>query len=214
MITIKNESSYSEYSKRIKELSSKENCEELENLKDEIYNDGENLSIQEVTDLISEIHRVCYNKNESIMTYRIPLDIVESIIKNEEFYNKILEYYGDKKPNYLQMSRDLCQAINFTQRMSAVSRPVNNVVIVGEDRISPRQNLIIEFNNKIYDLTNKQYNYTKEQIGEINQRNYDEFDKSIADETISESVSNKYYLIKDLFERMYRSILASRSPKV
>lgn len=212
MITIKNEGSYSDYSKRIKDLASKGNCEELDKLKDEIYNDGENLSVQEVADLIAEIHRVCYNKNESVMTYRIPLNIVESIIKSEDFYNKLLEYYGDK-PNYLQMSRDLSQAINFTQRMSAVSRPVNNVIIVGEDRVSPRQNLIIEFNNRIYDLTNKQYNYIKEQIGEIDQRNYDEFDKSTTDETIVESVSNKYYLIKDLFERMYRDILANRNPK-
>lgn len=212
MITIKNEGNYSDYSKRIKELVSKGNCEELDKLKDEIYNDGENLSVQEVADLIAEIHRVCYNKNESVMTYRIPLNIVESIIKNEDFYNKLLEYYGDK-PNYLQMSRDLCQAVNFTQRMSAVARPVNNVIVVGEDRVSPRQNLIIEFNNRIYDLTNKQYNYVKEQIGEIDQRNYDEFDKSTADETVVESVSNKYYLIKDLFERMYRDILANRNPK-
>lgn len=212
MITIKNEGSYSDYSKRIKDLVSKGNCEELDKLKDEIYNDGENLSVQEVADLIAEIHRACYNKNESVMTYRIPLNIVESIIKNEDFYNKLLEYYGNK-PNYLQMSRDLCQAVNFTQRMSAVARPVNNVIVVGEDRVSPRQNLIIEFNNRIYDLTNKQYNYVKEQIEEIDQRNYDEFDKSTTDETIVESVSNKYYLIKDLFERMYRDILANRNPK-
>lgn len=212
MITIKNEGNYSDYSKRIKELVSKGNCEELDKLKDEIYNDGENLSVQEVADLIAEIHRVCYNKNESVMTYRIPLYIVESIIKSEDFYNKLLEYYGNK-PNYLQISRDLCQAINFTQRMSAVARPVNNVILTGEDRVSPRQNLIIEFNNRIYDLTNKKYNYVKEQVGEIDQRNYDEFDKSNSDETVVESISNKYYLIKDLFERMYRDVLANRNPK-
>ena len=68
-------------------------------------------------------------KNESVMTYRIPLNIVESIIKSEDFYNKLLGYYEDKKPNYLQISRDLCQAINFTQRMSAVARPVNNIIL-------------------------------------------------------------------------------------
>lgn len=212
MISIKNEKSYIDYYKRIQSLKASSDYDGLEEIKDEIY-DTDSLSIQQVADLIAEINKSDKDKKESIMTYRIPLTVVESLIKNKDFYNTISEYYTDentKKVNYEQMSRDLCQAINFTQRMSAVARPMNNVILIGEERISPKQNLVIEFNNRIYDLTNGHYNCIRQRVDELDQRNYDEYDKSNSEDMKVESLSNGYYLIRDLLDRKYIEMLNNR----
>lgn len=223
MITIKNEGNYSEYHKRIEDMKARKDYKGLEEIRDEIYDDGENLSISDVANLATEIHNALGDKKESVMNYRIPLSFVTECIKTKDFYNNIIDLYKveNEEVNYEQINRDLAHAINFTQRMSAVARPINCVIKYEgkEDKVtSPRENVIIEVNNRIYNLTGEEFDLYRIHENEKDMSLKDDYDKSLnedKEETCTcghchPAISENYYKINSIIEKMYRDYLRNR----
>ena len=121
-------------------------------------------------------------------------EVIRQLLISDRF-NEYLKT-SDLMDNPVQSSIDLAEAINMLYNGSAVARPVTYPVLTTEQTISPKNSLIIEFNNKYYDLSGRKYDLWISKSAE----NYS-FTESMIDEylvpDIEHYASERCYRIRD-----------------